>query len=973
MSKRWDVKKEDPRSPSLGLSGSIQDQASFPLSPPSPDMARMKAEEPPKKEERMSPLVLSTDNVQLEPKAEHEPSPSQSPTLNDTESSSPKFKLSPTPTPPPSTTNGTASMSSTPPPAPLPTAASKKGQAAAVQLIGDLPIARAAAMATFNEIPENNYQFKSLGRSREALESMTCDCTFDATVDDPDDACGPDSDCINRLTQVECLLEDCRCRSHCRNQRFQNREYSDIEIVQTEMKGFGLRAESDLRRDAFIYEYVGDVVNPTSFKKRMRDYASEGIEHFYFMMLQKDEAFPRRQFIDATKSGGIGRFANHSCKPNCYVAKWTIGNHVRMGIFAKRNIKQHEELTFNYNVDRYGHQAQTCYCGEPNCVGYIGGKTQTDVVTMDDLYLDALGITDEADLMELKGSKKKKGKKIDDPDFMPILKPIVEKDVPKVVQAIRQTQSRKVLYKLLTRIKMSDDQAALRQIMRLRGYSLMTNVLDDHVSDAELIQLALECMSTWPLVNRNKVEDSRVIVPLIDHWETLPLYNRIPKRVKRDGDNTDDESSPSHRPSNGDEEDNPYRRLKRMKEADQPLGQGETGESGGEDTIDSPPPERAPYKPLPRHEFSRESIQAVIAAAAEAKAAEAAAAEAAAVEAAAAALVKAEARAARAANSHRKKTKPPKKELTQEEKEAGKEKRLLKLVGAVVVKSMSKHSKAMDHDSFKKHAKELTQIIADKEKKSSSYREGKLEKFSEEKIVKIKKFTKEYIAKVLRKLEKSGGKRPKPSSSSTSQMTSPSLQETPKSIEGADVVMADMSVEDIDLGFGSDGDMEDDEAQNGEGEASGSRSPIEESPPPSPLPQLLMDLPFRERDYVRNGGGEATGSRSRVSHVSHIRPSLSPSPPPQLLMDRPFREMDYMRNGEGEAVASRSHVSHPRASSPPSPPGQLLMDLPFKETDYMDIDVNSFPHDGVQPPSDPRRRASWETHKRQNGLPMSTS
>jgi hypothetical protein len=33
------------------------------------------------------------------------------------------------------------------------------------------------------------------------------------------------------------------------------------------------------------------------------------------------------------------------------------------------------------------------------------------------------------------------------------MKPIIEKDVPKVVQAIRQTQSRKVLYKLLTRIK----------------------------------------------------------------------------------------------------------------------------------------------------------------------------------------------------------------------------------------------------------------------------------------------------------------------------------------------------------------------------------------------------------------------------------------------------------------------------------------------------------------------------------------
>ena len=135
-------------------------------------------------------------------------------------------------------------------------------------------------------------------------------------------------------------------------------------------------------RDGFIYEYVGDVVSTPSFQKRMRQYANEGIKHFYFMMLQKDE------FIDATKRGGIGRFANHSCAPNCYVAKWTVGERVRMGIFAKRRIQKDEELTFNYNVDRYGHEAQTCYCGEPNCVGFIGGKTQTDVAGMDDLYLD---------------------------------------------------------------------------------------------------------------------------------------------------------------------------------------------------------------------------------------------------------------------------------------------------------------------------------------------------------------------------------------------------------------------------------------------------------------------------------------------------------------------------------------------------------------------------------------------------------
>lgn len=39
-------------------------------------------------------------------------------------------------------------------------------------------------------------------------------------LDEPGKACGPNSDCINRLTQVECLPEDCRCKSYCKNQRY---------------------------------------------------------------------------------------------------------------------------------------------------------------------------------------------------------------------------------------------------------------------------------------------------------------------------------------------------------------------------------------------------------------------------------------------------------------------------------------------------------------------------------------------------------------------------------------------------------------------------------------------------------------------------------------------------------------------------------------------------------------------------------
>lgn len=76
---------------------------------------------------------------------------------------------------------------------------------------------------------------------------------------------------------------------------------------------------------------------------------------------------------------------------------------------------------------------------------------------------------------------------------------------------MRQTQSRKVLYKLITRIKacfllsavpkrlsffpqITEDEATLRQILRLRGLSLMTIIFGDYATDLELVSLV--CPST---------------------------------------------------------------------------------------------------------------------------------------------------------------------------------------------------------------------------------------------------------------------------------------------------------------------------------------------------------------------------------------------------------------------------------------------------------------------------------------------
>lgn len=55
---------------------------------------------------------------------------------------------------------------------PTPRKPLKKGP----QLIAHLQIATEEAMRTFIEIRENQYQYSTLGRSREALESMECEC-----------------------------------------------------------------------------------------------------------------------------------------------------------------------------------------------------------------------------------------------------------------------------------------------------------------------------------------------------------------------------------------------------------------------------------------------------------------------------------------------------------------------------------------------------------------------------------------------------------------------------------------------------------------------------------------------------------------------------------------------------------------------------------------------------------------------------
>ncbi|KAI0873060.1 hypothetical protein GGS24DRAFT_491002 [Hypoxylon argillaceum] len=410
-------------------------------------------------------------------------------------------------------------------------------------VLTNLPDVTAESCEHFQVIPDCLYGSKSLGSTDH--DSLDCDCS-EEWRDGMNHACGEDSDCINRATKMECVDNNCNCGDECQNQRFQRKQYADVSVIKTEKKGFGLRANTDLPAHEFIFEYIGEVINEPTFRRRAIQYDKEGIQHFYFMSLTKNE------FVDATKKGNLGRFCNHSCNPNCYVDKWVVGNKLRMGIFAGRRIQLGEELVFNYNVDRYGADPQPCYCGEPNCIGFIGGKTQTERATkLSDATIEALGI-DDSDGWDTAVAKKPRKKKIneDDEDYVNSVqaRSLDEKGVTKVMATLMQCKEKWIAVKLLQRIQRSDDDRVRNRVVQMHGYQILKTVLNTFIKDNNVVLQVLDVLYQFPRLTKNKIVDSKIestiqsliesehedvateSARLLDEWSKLEVAYRIPRK-----------------------------------------------------------------------------------------------------------------------------------------------------------------------------------------------------------------------------------------------------------------------------------------------------------------------------------------------------------------------------------------------------------------------------------------------------------
>ncbi|KAK6508997.1 histone methyltransferase set1 [Arthrobotrys musiformis] len=140
-----------------------------------------------------------------------------------------------------------------------------------------------------------------------------------------------------------------------------------VRFARSAIHNWGLYAMENISNNEMIIEYVGEIVRQQVADLREKNYLRSGIGSSYLFRIDETTV------IDATKKGGIARFINHSCTPNCTAKIIKVEGTKRIVIYALRDIHKDEELTYDYKFEREidSEERIPCLCGSSGCKGFL--------------------------------------------------------------------------------------------------------------------------------------------------------------------------------------------------------------------------------------------------------------------------------------------------------------------------------------------------------------------------------------------------------------------------------------------------------------------------------------------------------------------------------------------------------------------------------------------------------------------------
>ncbi|CAD6249779.1 unnamed protein product [Miscanthus lutarioriparius] len=173
----------------------------------------------------------------------------------------------------------------------------------------------------------------------------------------------------------------CTCDSSCQNKVLQKGLLVKLELFRTENKGWAIRAAEPIPQGTFVCEYIGEVVKADKTMKNAESVSSKGgCSYLFDIASQIDRERVQtvgaiEYLIDATRSGNVSRYINHSCSPNLSTRLVLVESKdcqlAHIGLFANQDIAIGEELAYDYRQKLVAGDGCPCHCGATNCRGRV--------------------------------------------------------------------------------------------------------------------------------------------------------------------------------------------------------------------------------------------------------------------------------------------------------------------------------------------------------------------------------------------------------------------------------------------------------------------------------------------------------------------------------------------------------------------------------------------------------------------------
>ncbi|XP_035527326.1 histone-lysine N-methyltransferase 2C isoform X7 [Morone saxatilis] len=140
---------------------------------------------------------------------------------------------------------------------------------------------------------------------------------------------------------------------------------ANVYLARSRIQGLGLFAARDIEKQTMVIEYNGTILRNEVAVSKEKIYRAQNRAVFMFRI-------DSEHVVDATRTGGLARYINHSCVPNCVAEVVTFERGYKIIISCSRRVEKGEELCFDYQFDTVeGRHKIACHCGAPECRKWI--------------------------------------------------------------------------------------------------------------------------------------------------------------------------------------------------------------------------------------------------------------------------------------------------------------------------------------------------------------------------------------------------------------------------------------------------------------------------------------------------------------------------------------------------------------------------------------------------------------------------